>query len=277
MANLSSALKDKGVLITGAGRGIGKRLAISFAACGARVGLLARSQPELDVAKMEIEHAGGATTRIRADVRDYEQMTAAADRMNSVFGGTYALICCAGVLGPIGPLTSIRLNAWKDAIETNLIGVVHALRAFLPQMMSRRSGKIIVLAGGGSNNARPNLTAHAVAKTGVVRLVESVAEEVRDFNVQINCLDPGWSYTSMTDDILHAGQLAGTAEIDEAHRVQLTGGTAPEKQIQMALFLASPQSNHISGKLMLATDDARKLEHQNMHPDSYTLRRHGKG
>src|SRR5678809_489251 len=81
------SLKGKGVLITGAGRGIGKRLAIGFAAAGARVGLLARSQPELDLAKLEIEHAGGAALRIRADVRDFEQMCAAAERMQAVFGG----------------------------------------------------------------------------------------------------------------------------------------------------------------------------------------------
>ena len=79
-------LKDKGVLITGAGRGIGKRLAIGFASAGARVGLLARSPAELDLAKLEIEHAGGVALRIRADMRDLEQMTAAVDRMQVVFG-----------------------------------------------------------------------------------------------------------------------------------------------------------------------------------------------
>src|SRR5271154_6718469 len=81
LADFSSAVKDKGVLITGAGRGIGKRLAIGIAAAGGRVALLARSQPELDVAKLEIEHAGGVTLRIRADVRDFEQMLSAVDRM----------------------------------------------------------------------------------------------------------------------------------------------------------------------------------------------------
>ena len=74
------------MLITGAGRGIGKRLAMGFAQAGARVGLLARSQAELDLAKLEIEDAGGNALRIRADVRDLEQMLAAADRMRAVFG-----------------------------------------------------------------------------------------------------------------------------------------------------------------------------------------------
>jgi 3-oxoacyl-[acyl-carrier protein] reductase len=276
LSDFSFDVKEKGVLITGAGRGIGKRLAMGFAAAGARVGLLARSQAELDVAKLEIEHAGGATLRIRADVRDLEQMSAAIDRMQAVFGGTHVVICCAGVLGPTGPLTQIRLDHWRDAIDTNIMGVVHACRAVLPQMIERRSGKIIVLAGGGSSSPRPFVTAHATSKAAVVRLVESVAEEVRDFNVQMNCMDAGASYTSMTDEILHGGQMAGSGELEEAHKVRVTGGTPPERQVQMALFLSSPRSNHISGKLLLATDDPKKLEHQNMLPDFYTLRRHGK-
>lgn len=276
MLDFSSAVKDKGVLITGAGRGVGKRLAMGFAAAGARVGLLARSQAELDVAKLEIEHAGGVTLRLRADVRDFEQMCAAIDRMQVVFGGTHVVICCAGMLGPIGSITQIKLDNWRDAIDTNIMGVVHACRAVLPQMIDRRSGKIIVLAGGGSSSARPYVTAHATSKAGVVRLVESVAEEVRDFNIQMNCMDAGASYTSMTDEILHGGQLAGSGELEEAHKVRVTGGTPPERQVQMAMFLSSPRSNHISGKLLLATEDPKKLEHQNMLPDYYTLRRHGK-
>jgi len=76
-----NSIKDKGVLVTGAGRGIGKRLAMGFASAGARVGLLARSPAELDLAKLEIEHAGGVALRIRADVRDFEQVSAAVDRM----------------------------------------------------------------------------------------------------------------------------------------------------------------------------------------------------
>ncbi len=276
MSDFSTAIRDKNVLITGAGRGIGKRLAMGFAAAGARVGLLARSQSELDVAKLEIEHAGGNTLRILADVRDSEQMQAAVERMQLAFGTTHVLVCCAGVLGPIGPFVEVNMQRWAEAIEINLLGVALSCRAVLPQMIERRSGKIIVLVGGGSSHGRPNLTAHSVSKTGVVRLVETIAEEVRDCNVQLNCMDPGASFTSMTDEILHAGGAAGTSEVEEAQRIQVTGGTPASKQIQMALFLASPQSNHISGKLMLATDDPKKLEHQNMHTDSYTLRRHGK-
>jgi NAD(P)-dependent dehydrogenase (short-subunit alcohol dehydrogenase family) len=267
------SLKDKGVLITGAGRGIGKRLAIGFAAAGARVGLLARSQPEIDLAKLEIEHAGGAALRIRADVRDFEQMGAAVDRMRAVFGGVQVLIAAAGTQGPIGPLAETKPKQWAETIEVNLIGVMHACRAVLPYMIERRSGKIIIVSGGGAASPRPNFTSYAASKAAVVRFAETLAEEVRDCNVQVNCMAPGASYTHMTDEIIHAGDRAGRKEIEDAEHVRLTGGVSPEKQMQLALFLASERSNHVSGKLIHVNDDWKRLERENMHHELFTLRR----
>jgi len=266
-------LKEKGVLITGAGRGIGKRLAIGFASAGARVGLLARSPSELDLAKLEIEHAGGVALRIRADVRDLEQMTAAIDRMQVVFGGTHVLIAAAAIQGPIGPFHECKMKAWAETMETNVVGVMNSIRVALPKMIERRSGKIIVLAGGGSAYGRPNFSAYAGSKAALARIVESVAEEVRDHNVQINCLLPGGAYTSMTDDILQAGDRAGSKEVEEAEKIRITGGIPAEKQIQLALFLASENSNPVTGKLIHVTDDWKKLEHDNMKHEAYTLRR----
>lgn len=268
------SLREKSVLITGAGRGIGKRLAMGFAEAGARVGLLARSQPELDLAKLEIEQAGGNALRIRADVRDLEQMTAAVDRVRAVFGGLDVLVVAAAVQGPIGPLLTTKPKLWNETIEINLIGAANACRAALPPMIEKRSGKIILLSGGGSAYARPNFTAYAASKTGVVRLAECLAEEVRDDNVQVNVMAPGASYSHMTDEVLRAGEdKAGTKEIDDAERIRITGGVAPEKQIQLALFLASEQSNHISGRLIHVNDDWKRFESQNMKPELYTLRR----
>jgi len=208
-------LKDQAILITGAGRGIGKRLALGFATEGARVGLLARSQAELDLAKLEIEYAGGAALRIRADVRDYDQMSAAVERMRSVYGGVDALIANAAIQGPIGPLVDLKPRAWAETIETNLLGVMHVCRAALPHMIEKRRGKIIVLGGGGAASARPRFSAYAASKAAVVRFVETLAEEVQDYNVQVNCMAPGESYTHMVDEILHAGERAGAKEIEE--------------------------------------------------------------
>ena len=268
------SIREKSVLIAGAGRGIGKRLAMGFAEAGARVGLLARSQPELDLAKLEIEQAGGNALRIRADIRDVEQMNAAVDRIRVVFGGLDVLVVAAGVQGPIGPFVATKPKAWNEAIEINLIGVANACRAALPPMIEKRSGKVILLAGGGSADSRPNFTAYAAAKTAIVRLAECLADEVRDHNVQVNGMAPGASYSHMTDEILNAGEeKAGRKEIEDAERVRVTGGVSPEKQIQLAVFLASEGSNHISGKLIHVNDDWKRFESQNMKPELYTLRR----
>jgi 3-oxoacyl-[acyl-carrier protein] reductase len=266
-------LKDQGVLITGAGRGIGKRLALGFAQAGARVGLVSRTQAELDATKLEIEHAGGSALRLRADVRDLEQISAAVDRMRVVFGGVHVLIAAAAVQGPIGPFLEGKPKQWWEVIETNVLGVMLACRAVLPQMIERRSGKIIALSGPGAMDARPNFAVFAASKAAVARLVETVAEEVGDHNVQVNSILPGGTYTNMTDEIIQAGLKAGAKDLEEAEQVRLTGGVSPAKQLQLALFLASERSNHISGKLIHVNDDWKRLEQGNLNPAAYTLRR----
>jgi NAD(P)-dependent dehydrogenase (short-subunit alcohol dehydrogenase family) len=269
-----NTIRGKNVLITGAGRGIGKRLALGFAEAGARVGLLARSQAELDLAKLEIEQAGGNALRLRADVRDLEQLLAAVDRMKVVFGGLDVMIASAGIQGPIGPLLSTKPKAWSETIEVNLIGAVNSCRASLPPMIEKRSGKIILVVGGGSGHPRPNFGAYAASKAAVVRFAECLAVEVSDDNVQVNCMSPGNVYTHMTDEILHAGEeKAGRREIEDAEQARITGGIPPEKQLQLALFLASERSNHINGKMIHVNDDWKRFEEQNMKPELYTLRR----
>ena len=84
---------------------------------------------------------------------------------------------------------------------------------------------------------------------------------------------PGGTFTHMTDEILHAGDRAGWKEQQDAEQVRLTGGVSPERQIQLAMFLASERSNHISGKLIHVNDDWKRFERENMRPDMFTLRR----
>lgn len=271
---MTDGIAGKSILVTGAGRGIGKRLAIGFAMLGARVALLARTQPELDLAKLEIDQVNGTSLRVRADVRHPDQLVAAVGRVVSTFGTVDVLIAAAGVSGPIGPLLSTKAKAWAETIETNLIGLVNSCRAVLPTMIEKRKGKIIAIAGMGAAAARPNFSAYAASKAAMVRFVECLAEEVEDHNVQVNTMLPGNAYTSMTDEILQAGEgRAGRKEVADAEQVRITGGIAPEKQVQLAEFLASERSNHISGRLIYVSDDWKKLESQNMKAELYTLRR----
>jgi len=266
------------VLVTGAGRGIGKRLAIGLAARGARLGLLARSKAELDLCHLEIEHAGGSALRIRCDVGDYEQVCAALERMRVHFNSpVQILICAAALQGPIGPFVESSPKSWQEVIQSNLVGVMNACRAALPGMIERRRGKIIVLACGGASSGRPNFALYAATKAAVARFVESVAAEVSEHNVQVNCISPGDTYTHMTDQILAAGERAGWREIEHASQTRLTGGTPPDKQLELALFLASEASNHITGRLIGVMDDWKKLKNGAISEEQYTLRRLQKG
>lgn len=271
---MNSSIQNKTVLITGAGRGIGKRLALGFAQAGAKVGLLSRSLAELDLAVLEIEQAGGAAIGLRADVRDVDQMSVALARFRAVYPGPDILIVAAGMQGPIGSFVSADPKAWNLTVETNLIGAANACRIALPGMIEKRSGKIILIAGGGSAYSRPYFTAYAASKSAVVRFGECLADEVRDHNVQVNTIAPGGAYTTMTDEILLAGEeKAGRKEIEDAEKVRVTGGVAPEKQTQLAMFLASDKSNHISGKLIHVNDDWKRFEQDSMRPELFTLRR----
>lgn len=261
------------VVITGAGRGIGKRLAIGFAARGARIGLVARTSAELDMTDLEIKHAGGISHKLAADVRDFERLSGVLDLMRHRHGAVQVLICAAAIQGPIGPFHKVSMKAWGDTMDTNLMGVVHSCRAVVPKMIENRRGKVVILAGGGAANPRPNFTAYASSKAAVVRFGDSLAEELREHNIQVNSMSPGGAYTTMTDEILNAGDTAGWKEIEAAEKIQQTGGVKPDKQIELACFLASEVSNHISGKFLHVDDDWKRLENAQTNPDLFTLRR----
>lgn len=260
-------------MITGAGRGIGKRLAMGFAQSGSKVALLARSKPELALARLEIEQQGGQPFVYPCDVRDYTQIEASRAAFEKETGPLDVLICAAGIQGPIKPLWEADPTQWMDTMDTNFRGVVHCLRSVLPHMTARRQGKIIVLGGGGGAKSRPFFSAYGASKAAVIRLVETVADELLDHNVQINCLAPGGTYTSMTDEILQASDIVGERELEDARQVRLTGGITPERQVGLAMFLASPASNHVSGKLIHVNDDWKRLEDAQLNPELFTLRR----
>ena len=274
MANTRAEFKNKNILVTGAGRGIGKRLALGFARQGARIALVSRSKAELDLAHIEIEQARGNALRIRADVTDPEQLTLAVDRVRVVFGNPVdVLVCAAAVTGPLSPFVNTTAKNWTDAMTINLLGVVYSCRAVLPQMIDRRSGKIIVLTCGGDDLPKLNFSAYSTSKTAVIRFVESLAAEILDHNVQVNCFDPGPAYTSMTDEIIRAETRLEQRVVAAAKETRRTGGVPPESQLEHVMFLASEESNHLTGKLIHVTDDWRKLKHATLRPDAYTLRR----
>lgn len=269
-----SEFSGKTILVTGAGRGLGKRFALAFARLGSRIALLSRSKAELDLAHIEIEQAGGNAIRIRADVTDPEQLTLAVERARVGFGRPVdVLICAAAKLGPLDLFIDSPLKPWAQAIESNLLGVVNSCKAVLPDMIQRRSGKIIALACDLDSGPNTSFSAYTTSKAAIVRFTEALAAEVMDHNVQVNCFDPGAAYTSITDEIISARDRLQSRVVEAAEETRRSGGASPETQLDHIKFLASEQSNHITGKLIHVTDDWKKLRSASLRPDAMTLRR----
>jgi NAD(P)-dependent dehydrogenase (short-subunit alcohol dehydrogenase family) len=187
------------------------------------------------------------------------------------------LVNNAGILGPIGPLHVSDPNTWVETVHINLIGTFLCCRAVLPFLIEQGKGKIINLSGGGAASPRPFFSAYASSKAAVVRLTENLAEEVERFNIQVNAIAPGSVNTRLLDEVLAAGDLAGQREKQRAEKQKETGGISPEMAAALAVFLASDESDGLSGRLISAVwDDWAKLSRripEIMSGDLFTLRR----
>ena len=184
----------------------------------------------------------------------------------------------AGVYGPKGKIETIEWNEWIKAIEINLYGSILMTIAILPHFKKQQYGKIIQLSGGGATNPLPYISSYAVSKTAIVRYAETLAEEVREKNIDVNCIAPGALNTKMLDEILKAGpELVGKTFFERSLKQKKYGGTSLQKGADLALFLASNASDGITGKIISAVWDNWKDWPQHLDEltksDIYTLRR----
>ncbi|MDZ4796657.1 MAG: SDR family oxidoreductase [Bryobacteraceae bacterium] len=245
------------VCIAGASRGIGEAIARSFAADGASVLLLARSESVLALADELSPHSPALAKR--CDVSCWEDVQSAIEAGREHFGRIDVLVNTAAVLGPTGVLWSTDPAQWAATMNANLIGSYHTMRAVLPHMIEARRGKVINFAGGGAAYAYPNFTAYGASKAAIVRLTETVAVEAAPFNVQANVIAPGAIETEMLQAVRRAGgEVRTTATMDQP--------------VALVRYLASAASDHITGRFIHAKDDYRDWP-QAMPADSYTLRR----
>jgi 3-oxoacyl-[acyl-carrier protein] reductase len=270
-------LENQIALITGAGRGIGRAVAIAFAREGADLTLVARTASELDETAQMIRSAGHRVVAATADVSRRADVERAVGEALETFGRVDVLVNNAGVQPPIGPLWQNDADEWTRAVAVNLFGPMLCIKAVLPGMMERQRGKIINFSGGGATGPRPNFSAYAASKAALVRLTETLAAELAPYNIQVNALAPGAINTRMLDEVLAAGELAGAELAQAQHRAQ-RGGHSVEQAAQLAVFLASSDSNGLTGKLIAAPHDdwpgwdAARLAALNKSP-WYTLRR----
>lgn len=269
-------------LITGASRGLGRAIAAKLVNDGLDVVLTARDRGALETAAAELAHGR---------VRDKQQViwmpldVSSPDQVNNVvseterrFGRIDVLVCNAGVYGPMGPVDDNDWDEWVRAIEINLFGTVLCCRAVVPIMRRQRSGRIIVLSGGGATQPLPRLSAYAASKAAVVRFAETLAEEVKDTNITVNAVAPGALNTRLLDEVLEAGpDKVGEAFFERARKQKTQGGTPLEVGADLVAFLASPASDGISGRLLAAVwDNWRNLpaERERLSDsDVFTLRR----
>lgn len=270
-------LEGKTAIVTGGGRGIGRAIALGLAREGADVLTFSRTQAEVEATAAEIRHCARRGIALVADVRRPKDVSRVVNRAVEEFGRIDILVNNAGIPGPIGKLLDNEIEAWVETVQTYLVGTFLCCRAVLPHMIMRRQGKIINLSGGGAATPRPCFSAYAAAKAGIVRLTETLAEEVQEFNIQINAIAPGAVFTRMLEEILRAGEAAGAVGLAEARRCQQTGGTPPERAAALAVFLASCESGKLTGRLVSAVwDDWPEMVRQFPRLASvggYTLRR----
>ena len=165
------------------------------------------------------------------------------------------LVNAAGVHGPIGPTWEVDVDDWIKAIQINLIGTFLCCHSVLPHMIQRRKGKIINFSGGGATSPLPRFMAYGVSKTAVVRFTETIAEEVKEFNVHVNSIAPGAVDTKLQDDVIAAGDLAGESH-DRIREMRETGkgGVPRELAAELVAFLAAEKKG-LTGKLIAAPYD----------------------
>jgi len=280
MNNSSWDLQGRIAFITGGSRGLGEAIAAAFLEAGANIALCARSADELEKTAQRLSRAY-AKQRILAlpvDVTDICAVQESVDRILRAFGDLQILVNNAGVYGPMGSLWQTSVEEWDTALKINLQGSVYPIRTVVPYFLKKGYGKIIQISGGGATNPLPRITAYAASKAAIVRLAESLAQDLKGKGIDVNSIAPGALNTRMMDDLLKAGpELVGEEFFAKMKKVSDQGGTRLDVGARLAVFLAAKESDGITGRLISAPWD--KWEDWPKHlkelegSDAYTLRR----
>jgi NAD(P)-dependent dehydrogenase (short-subunit alcohol dehydrogenase family) len=247
------------VLITGGGRGIGRLLAEALASEGMAVGLIARSRDELAETARLVEAAGGVAAAEVADVTDEWSLAAAIERLRERLGPIEVLINNAGIVGPIGPAWEVDADEWWRTMDVNVRGTLLAAQLVLPEMVLRRSGRIVNLSSQAGVFRWPLVSAYSVSKAAVVKLSENMARETQRHNVAVFSVHPGLLPIGMGE---RAYLDTASLDVNEAHvfewvRQELAEGRGadPECAIELIVHLASGRYDELSGLQISVHDD----------------------
>jgi 3-oxoacyl-[acyl-carrier protein] reductase len=206
------SLKGKTALVTGAGKGIGKAVAIALAKEGVNVALLARTKSDLMKVAQEIENLGVDTTVVTADVTNINSVNEAVEQVTQDLGFIDILVNNAGT-ATFGKFMDLEPEQWEQIIKVNLMGPYYVTRAVLPAMISKKTGDIVNISSTAGQRGAAMTSAYSASKFGLIGLTESLMQEVRKHNIRVTSLTPS------------------TVATDLAVELKLTDGN-PEKVMQ---------------------------------------------
>ena len=230
----NTRFKNRTVLVTGAGRGIGRSVALRFAEEGARVALVARTEKELLETESRLHKQGASCLSLPADITSRGAADACVRATEKELGPVDILVNNAGVF-LWKPFLQLTPEEWDLVLSTNLTGAANFCRAVLPGMIERRRGRIVNVASIHGMRGEANLAAHSAAKFGLVGLTQSLAREFREHNIAINAVCPG----TVENRIDEAGA--------EERRAPLAEKLWPRDVARTILFLASDDAAAITG------------------------------
>ncbi|UYZ60747.1 3-ketoacyl-ACP reductase [Hymenobacter latericus] len=190
------SLTGKVALVTGAGKGIGRAVAVALAKEGAHVGLLARTETQLQEVAREIAALGGKAAVVAADVADRLAVEAAVEQVRQQLGPIDILINNAGI-GTFAKLLDMPVEEWERIIQVNLLGTYYTTRAALPDMVARQAGDIINVASTAGQRGAATTSAYSASKFAVLGFTESLMQEVRKQNIRVSALTPSTVATEL--------------------------------------------------------------------------------
>jgi 3-oxoacyl-[acyl-carrier protein] reductase len=238
-------------LITGGGRGFGKAIAMRLASEGAAVAVTARTQAELDQTVEEIKSAEGRGFAVSGDVTRPEDVTRVVLATAEHFGPITLFVNNAGIPGPFAPIWDADPAEWWFAQEVHLRAFFMFVRELLPSMMARRNGRILAVSAIASYRVDFAMSAYCVGKTSQNRLVQFLAEEVKQFGISAFAIDPGFVITELAETTMRdAGAQRWKADMIEhlkARKADANSNLDLDRCAQRCVDLASGRYDELSG------------------------------
>jgi NAD(P)-dependent dehydrogenase (short-subunit alcohol dehydrogenase family) len=240
-------LEGKVSVITGASRGIGRAIALSFADAGAKVVLASRKQAGLEVVAEEIISAGGEALPLAAHTGDQSAVNHLINEAIEVFGGIDILVNNAATNPHFGPILTADEGQWAKILDTNLVGYFRVAKTCAQAMIQRGGGKIINLASVAGKIPLPGMGIYCVSKAGVLMLTKVLAVELAEQNIQVNAIAPGFVKTRFSSVLwqtpsIHDSTVKKIPQQRIADPKEITGA---------ALFLASSASSYVTGETII--------------------------